>query len=446
MSELSKVAVIGLDCADPILVFQEFWEDLPNLRRLIKVCGKMKSTIPPITVPAWMSMMTGKDPGTLGIYGFRNRKDYSYDSLFFANSRLLKHPTVWELLSEKGLRSIVLGVPMTYPPKPLNGCMITSFLTPSIESDYTYPKSLKHRIAEWVGEYMLDVPNFRTNDKERLLKDIYEMTRKRFEVARHLVVEEEWDFFMMVEMGPDRIHHGFWAYHDAGHPKHDPTSPYRNAIREYYMYLDEEIGKLVELFPSNTKIVFVSDHGVQRMDGGIAVNDWLIEKGYLVLKEKPSTPTRIGELIKAGKIDWSKTRAWGEGGYYGRIFINVEDREPEGVVPKEEYESFRNQLIAELTSITDEHGRNIGTVVYKPEEIYGEVRNIPPDLIVYFGNLSWRSIGSVGNETIWLHENDTGPDDANHSQYGMIASSDDDELPADILDFQKYVLSSLLER
>ncbi|KAF2956279.1 alkaline phosphatase family protein [Marinitoga sp. 38H-ov] len=437
-----KLVVIGLDCADPKLVFEEFIDELPTIKKIAEdgSYGPLESTIPPITVPAWMSMMTGKDPGTLGFYGFRNRKDYSYDSVFFANSRLVKEKTVWDKLGEKGLKSIVLGVPLTYPPKSINGYLVTSFLTPSTKSEYTYPKSLKKEIENWVGEYMFDVENFRSNDKERLLKDLYIMEEKRFTVAKHLLTEKEWDFFMMVIMGTDRLHHAFWAHYDKTHFKHDPNSKFVNAIKDYYKFIDEKIEELISTLPENTEILIVSDHGVKKMEGGIAINDWLIEKGYLALKEKPEKPTRIGKLISEDKIDWSKTKAWGMGGYYGRIFLNVKGREPNGIIPKEKYEEVRNQLIKDLSEITDENGNNIGTVSFKPEEVYEKTNNIAPDLIVYFGNLDWRSMGTVGNETIWLHENDTGPDDANHAQHGMILSTLKN-VPKKITDVHKFILN-----
>ena len=169
------MVVIGLDCADPKLTFEEFFDELPNIRKIALKgsYGSLKSTIPPITVPAWMSMMTGKDPGILGIYGFTNRKNYSYDSVMFANSKMIKEKTVWDILGENNLKSIILGIPLTYPPKPINGHLITSFLTPSTKSEYTYPKELKKEIESWVGEYMFDVDNFRSNDKERILKDLF---------------------------------------------------------------------------------------------------------------------------------------------------------------------------------------------------------------------------------------------------------------------------------
>lgn len=439
---MKKLVLIGLDCADPRLVFEEFLPYMPNLRKILRVgqYGRLESTIPPITVPAWMSMMTGKDPGTLGIYGFRNRKDYSYNSIAFVSSHSVKHEPVWKTLGKKGLRSIVLGVPPTYPPQPINGYLVSGFLTPSTQSEYTYPPHLKKEIQEWVGEYLLDVEDFRTSNKERLLRDIYRVTGIHFEVARQLLTRKEWDFFMMVEMGPDRMHHGFWAFYDVTHPKHDPENPLKSAMREYYTYLDSEIGKLLEVLPEGVEVIIASDHGAQKMDGGIAINDWLITKGYLVLKKQPSQPTRIGELIAQGLVDWSKTKAWGMGGYYGRLFLNVKGREPEGVIPPEDYEAFREHIASELAALTDEEGRNIGTVVFKPEEIYEEANGIPPDLIIYFGNLTWRSIGTVGNESIWVHENDTGPDDANHAQFGLIVSSLKDRIPEKIYDVRDLIL------
>lgn len=412
-----KVVVIGLDCADPKLVFDQWKADLPNLNRLMDrgVYGSLRSTTPPITVPAWSSMLTSKDPGQLGFYGFRNRADHSYDRMSIANSRSVTEDTVWDILSREGRRSILLGVPQTYPPKPVNGYVITDFLTPSINSQYTYPTDLKEEIAGWVGEYMLDVPNFRTEDKARLLKDIYEMTRRRFKVARHLLTEKEWDFFMMVEMGIDRIHHGFWKYMDQTHPKYEAGNKYENAIRDYYVYVDELIGQLLELVSDDTIVMVVSDHGVMKMDGGICINEWLIQEGYLALKEYPSSQVPLEKV----EINWSKTRAWGSGGYYARLFMNVQGREPEGIIAPEAYKAERDALVARLEAICDPGGNNIGTIALKPQDVYKDIKNIPPDLIVYFGGLNWRSVGTVGSNQIHTFENDTGPDDANHAQDGI---------------------------
>jgi len=117
-------------------------------------------------------------------------------------------------------------------------------------------------------------------------------------------------------------------------------------------------------------------------------------------------------------VDWGRTKAWSSGGYYGRIFLNVRGREPDGAVDPGDYHEVRDELAARLSSTVDEGGRLLGTRVFKPEEIYARVEGIAPDLVVYFGDLAWRAIGGVGYGRIHVQENDTGPDDCNHAQLG----------------------------
>lgn len=413
----NKLLIIGLDCATPQLVFGLWRDQLPNLVRLAGegLWGELRSADPPITVPAWTSMMTGKDPGELGFYGFRNRSDYSYKEMSFATSVSVKADTVWDILSRAGKKVIMVGVPQTYPPKPVNGQMITCFLTPSTDSQYTYPAELKSEIEGQFGKYILDVDDFRTDDKDALLERIYTMTRQRFAVVRHLMQTKEWDFLMFVEMGIDRIHHGLWKYFDPEHPKYEPGNAYEYAIRDYYKYIDQEIGVLVNMAPTDTNVMVVSDHGAKRMDGGICINEWLMQEGYLTLK---SAPPKVAPLEKA-EVDWEKTVAWGAGGYYGRLFLNVKGREAQGTIEPADYERVRSEIARKLEAITDENGKPIGTKALRPQDIYREVRGIPPDLIVYFGDLYWRSVGSVGHGKIHIFDNDTGPDDANHAENGM---------------------------
>lgn len=419
MPQIEKVAIIGLDCAEPSLVFEQWTKDLPNLRQLMQngAWGNLESCMPPITVPAWSCMCTGRDPGELGVYGFRNRADYSYDKLSIATNLAIHEPRVWDILGRSGKRSITIGVPQTFPIiRPPNGAQVTCFLTPGIDSNYTHPPELKSEIANLVGEYMVDVKDFRTENKQWLLEQIYEMTEKRFTLCRHLLTTRPWELFWMVEMGTDRIHHGFWQHMDKQHHRYEPGNALENAIHDYYVYLDRKIGELLATMDRDkTAIMIVSDHGAKRMDGGLCFNDWLIREGYLVMK----TPITGKRKFEFGDVDWSKTRAWGEGGYYGRLFINKIGREPHGVVPADKYEALRDELIAKLEALPDHNGRQIGTRVYKPEKIYGKVNGVAPDLVVIFGDLHWRSVGTIGNPSIYTFENDTGPDDANHAQQGM---------------------------
>ena len=150
------------------------------------------------------------------------------------------------------------------------------------------------------------------------------------------------------------------------------------------------------------------------LDGGFCVNEWLVREGLLVLKSYPTKVTPFGEL----DVDWEKTKVWSEGGYYARVFFNVKGREPQGVIEPADYEVFRDQIKAKFEATTGPDGKPLGTLVFKPEQIYRTVKNIAPDLIVHFGALYWRSIGGVGYPTIHVLENDTGPDDCNHAQFG----------------------------
>ncbi len=424
----SKALVIGLDCAPPQLVFDRWLDELPTIRSLTErgTFGVLRSCDPPITVPAWSVMTSSRNPGALGIYGFRNRRDHSYDGLSFASSRSVTAPRVWDLLSERGRPVVVLGVPQTFPVTPVNGVMVACFLTPDVEtSEYTHPADLKDEIERVVGHYMVDVPNFRTDDKERLLADLEEMTAKRFRLAEHLLETRPWDLFFMVEMGTDRIHHGFWRFTDPEHRLYEPGNAYEGAMLDYYRRLDGKIARLLRFAGDDTAVLVVSDHGAKRIDGGICVNEWLRREGYLALREEPAGPTRFSPDL----VDWPRTTAWGEGGYYCRLFLNVAGREPEGTIPPDDYERVREELKTKLEALGDEHGRPIGTVAHRPEELYPEANGVAPDLLVYFGDLFWRSIGQVGTGSVHVFENDTGPDDANHAHEGLYVVAGDGAPP-----------------
>jgi predicted AlkP superfamily phosphohydrolase/phosphomutase len=379
--------------------------------------GVLRSCDPPITVPAWSSMTSSRSPGALGFYGFRNRRDHSYDALAFADSRAVKLPRVWDILSERARDVIVLGVPQTYPVSPVNGVMVSCFLTPDIEtSQYTYPAALKDEIKQVVGRYMVDVPNFRTNVKEQLHADTEEMTEKRFRLAEHLLETRLWDLFFMVEMGTDRMHHAFWRFSDPENRLDEPGNEFEGAMLDYYKGVDEKMGRLLGRFADeDTAVLVVSDHGAKRIEGGICINEWLRREGYLVLKEEPAGPVPL----KPDMVDWARTTAWGEGGYYCRLFLNVEGRKPEGLIPAADYERVREELKGKLEALGDDQGRPIGTVARRPEDLYAERQGVVPDLLVYFGGLYWRSMGQVGTGTVHVFENDTGPDDANHAHEGL---------------------------
>jgi predicted AlkP superfamily phosphohydrolase/phosphomutase len=432
MQQGPRVAVIGLDCATPQLLFRDLLDEIPNIRKLMDsgMHGDLASITPPITVPAWACAMTGKTPGQLGIYGFRNRKDHTYDGMSIATSEAVTEPAVWDELGSRGMRSVLIGVPPSYPPpKTFPGWRVGCFLTPPSASSFAFPQSLEIEIAEELGgegNYIFDIPNFRQQGMDVALEQVFAMTERRFKVARRLATTKPWDFFMVCEIALDRLHHVFWQHYDARHPLHEPGNRFETAFQDYYRFLDREVGSLLDVLPEDAVTILMSDHGATPMMGGLCFNDWLIQEGFLHLTEPLSGRTPIADA----PIDWSHTIAWGDGGYYGRCFLNVKGRESQGVVAPSEYEAVRDDLIARLEAATGPDGRPLGTIVLKPQDVYPEVKGVAPDLIVYFGDLDWRSVGSVGNPSLFTYENDTGPDGANHARNGVFAMVGAPEQPS----------------
>src|SRR5262249_47722608 len=151
-------------------------------------------------------------------------------------------------------------------------------------------------------------------------------------------------------------------------------NPYVDTVRQYYRYLDEEIASVLDLVPDDTIVLVVSDHGAQRLDGGFCVNEWLMREGLLGLRTAPERVTPFSRL----DVDWDRTTAWSEGGYYARVFMNVKGREPRGRIEPSDYGRVRDDLRSRLESTLDDAGRRMGTRVFYPDEIYRTVRNVAP--------------------------------------------------------------------
>src|SRR3972149_8841061 len=243
-----RLLVIGLDCVPPEFVFERF--AMPHLRAL----------------------MRRGSYGPLGISGFRNRQDYTYEGLGIANSPAAREPAIGARLPAPGRQVILVGVPPSFPPRPVNGVMVSCFLTPSAKSEYTHPAALKPELEARFGEYLFDVADFRPDDKAALLRRAFAVSEQKFAIVRHLMTTRPWDFCMFVDMGPDRLHHGFWKYWDRAHVKHEPGNPFLRAFPEYYAYLDEQIGALLEVVADDVAVLVVSEHGAKRRDGATCVH------------------------------------------------------------------------------------------------------------------------------------------------------------------------------
>ncbi|MGA7922769.1 MAG: alkaline phosphatase family protein, partial [Thermoplasmata archaeon] len=403
-----RLLIIGLDSAPPDFFFDRVLPQMPNIQRLLRdgVHAPLRTTDPPVSVPAWPVMFTGVDPGTLGFYGFRHRMNHSYTRYYTPTSTLLPVPTLWKLASDRGKRVAVIGMPPGYPPPKVNGLYISDFLTPDGARDYAYPESLRNEIeAKW-GTYEFDVV-FRADERVQLYDNIRRMTEKRFSIAEELYQRERWDVFAIHEIGVDRIHHAYTKYFDPAHADFQPGNPFEHVAEQYYGFIDQQVGRLLRHVDDETLVVIASDHGSMPMQGCFCINQWLIERGYLTLRQmpKPGTP------LEKSDVDWSRTTVWSAGGYYARIFFNLAGREATGIVSPEGLPALKSRLTADLNGIPGPDGKPLGVRVLDPREIYATVRGDPPDLMVYFDELRWRSAGTLGHPSNYLRANDTGPDD-----------------------------------
>jgi predicted AlkP superfamily phosphohydrolase/phosphomutase len=408
-----RVMLIGLDSVPPSLAFERYLGEMPNLAALMArgAHARLRSTLPPITVPAWTAMVSGRDPGELGLYGFRLRRDAGYE-LSLATGDDVRAPRVWDVLGEHGKRSSVLFVPPSFPPRPVRGEQVSCFLTPEGES-CSFPRQLQGELAARFGTYVPDV-EVRHAAREGLPAALERMTEQHFAMAEHVWRTREPDFLMMVAIGPDRLHHAFLADIDPAHPRHDPEGPFREVGLRYYRLLDRLLGRMITLAGEDTAVLVASDHGVRPLDFAFCINEWLRREGYLVLRESPAS---AGPLRPA-EVDWSRTRAWAEGGYYARVFLNVAGRELSGIVRQGEYEALRAELTEKLRAVPDRAGKPMNNRVEAPAQLYRRVEGRAPDLLAIFADLAVRPLSTVGGE-LYADGDDRGADACNHDWDGI---------------------------
>lgn len=443
---MTRVLVIGLDCVPPHLAFEAYADVMPNLSALRArgTWGTLTSSSPPITVPAWTCMVSGRDPGELGLYGFRHLREGTYTHVT-ATSKDVRVKRVWDLLGERGHSVAALFVPLTYPPTPVRGVMVSCFLTPDGAPTYTFPAGLAKELEAKHGAYVPDVRDFRTDDLARVYDELVTTTRQHFAIARDLVATRRPAFAMTVEIGSDRLHHAFYRFMDARHPAHEP-GPWSEKARAYYGLLDAELGALAALVPE-ANVIVASDHGARPMVGGVALNDHLRREGWLAATPRGHGPCALADA----DVDWSRTRAFAEGGYYARVYLNVRGREPEGIIDPRAYDTTLDALERCLRNLTRPDGAPMPIRVDRPGAVYRATRGRAPDLLVYLDALDRRALGTIGHPDVHVSRNDRGPDACNHDFAGIFVAAGPDvpplgEVPArDIVDVAPLVLELMGE-
>ncbi len=406
-----RLLIIGLDGAtfvilDPLLDAGR----MPNLRRFMRegVWGVLESTQPPITPAAWTTFMTGKGPGRHGILDFETY-DATTHTLTFNSTYEIREKTLWQLLSEKGLRVGSLNVPMTYPPKPVNGFMISGFETPSIDAQFTWPPELKDEIFRVVPSY-----DYRTNwrrnalGRREQLRDNLEYIAHSFEqgarLTRYCGDKFGWDVLMTVFKLVDNLQHKAWKYLD---PRTSGRYPREAELAaRCFTRLDDVLGDVFDYAQGHgATVVIMSDHGHGSLDGKAQPNLLLARWGYLGLRSPwDQARTRAGywwHRFTKGRatrfeqgsrgierdlaVDWSRTRACVmHAGIYGYLYINLKGRGPLGIVEPRDYEGLRDELAERFRAATirhpDGHTTPVFLEVHRAEELYGCSREENPNL------------------------------------------------------------------
>jgi predicted AlkP superfamily phosphohydrolase/phosphomutase len=411
--------------------------ELPTLQGLLLdgSHGRLASTFPPLTGPAWASFMTGKSPGNHGVFEFFRRRPGSYSQVL-AGPASVHGRSLWRILSEAGRKVGVMNVPLTYPPEEVNGFLISGLLTPHDRSDWAYPRELVGELNDEFGTYLIHHDEKYTKaNAENLLREQYRILESRTETALYLMREKPWDFFMVHYYGPDRMTHEFWHLLDPLHPQHDAGERERlgNVVLDFFRRLDSDLARLLASLDDRVVVILMSDHGMGPVTKFLNVNSWLMQEGYLRTKGTPMSLLRYGlfrlgfnyyglgravlrlgwgkRAVQIGRgrrqqlqeqvffsfkdVDWPRTRAYSMGNY-GQIFINLEGREPQGnVQPGQEYEDLLDELTGKLSRLVDpDTGKRIVERVFRPRDLYsGKFVDQAADLLYLTSGMEYKALG-----------------------------------------------------
>ncbi len=445
MSKRGRVLIFGIDGATFQLV--KPWMasgELPNLARVARdgVTGELRSTLPPNSPTAWSSFMTGMNPGKHGVYGFSRVEPEEGYAIRVNSGSARRMPSVWQLLSQAGRRSIVLNVPMTYPPQPIDGIVVTGIDTPALESQFTYPAEFRHEVLDVVPDYVLDVHNWGVEaegERRKLLfEDIMRMVESRRQLALHLMATQVWDLFTVVFTATDRAMHFFWRFLDPAHPLYDAAEApkYHDAILRVYKEVDQALGEMLATLDDETTLIVMSDHGFGPQLKLLRINQWLLESGFLHLTSGgehgftshissraqvwmsyslgkvvglmranlsstakarlkrlfPQLRERVGSQILFTGVDWSRTKAYHTAEFPGSIRVNMKGREVKGSVePGAEYDEVCATIQNALEAYIDpQTGQRIVERVFRRDDLYrGPFKETAPDLIVHLADYSY---------------------------------------------------------
>ncbi len=402
-----KVLIIGLDGLDPDFLDRHL-DRLPALRAIREngASGKLRSTVPPFSLTAWTSAMSGMNPGRTGLTCFP-QDDFS-DFGRPLNSRSVPVPLLWDVAGWNRKKVGVVNVPLTYPPSPVNGFMVSGFLTPSGVLDFTYPASLRRELGP---DYETSFDFLQHEVKPGFfLKRLYRLTEKQFRTVENLIRKKSCDLFIYVISGTDWVQHYFLA--DPDLPDHADSE---ERVLKYFQYVDDFLGRVRAGLDDSTTLVILSDHGFGKVPSRcIYLNTWLRDNGYLRFRAsrwgffrklirvdlralgkyrilgalKKRIPARFktgfhrATRLRKEEIDWDRTSA-----YYSLFmqhtgYIRIPEKPGRS---EQDHRKIKEELIFRLKELNRSREDTIFAGIYRREEIYrgGNLAGIP-DIILIF--------------------------------------------------------------
>jgi predicted AlkP superfamily phosphohydrolase/phosphomutase len=362
-----RLFILGLD-GSPLPLLKRLMQagDLPNLARVFErgSAVEMNSSLPDVSAVAWTSVNTGMNPAKHGIYGFVDRKPGT-NTMEVMTASHVRAKTIWQLVSDAGRRAVAINVPLSFPPQAINGVVISDFLAPALNKA-VYPTTLLPTL-ETMG-YRIDTDPWAARQSlDAFAQDFRVTAEKRAEAVLHLMHAEAWEFFMVVFMETDRLHHFMWQYMESGDPTYAPK------FLAAYRQIDEIAGRIIGELRDDDELIIMSDHGFTTLLKEVYLNVWLEQEGYLRFVEgKEKGLDSMARETRAYSLD------------PGRVYVNLLGREPSGTVPSDALEDVLTELEGRLRNLRDpETEAPIVKDVYRADDIYrGPLRGRAPDLLV----------------------------------------------------------------
>jgi len=404
----TKVLLIGLDGAT-FSILDPLMRDgvMPFLRDLTSsgARAELTSVIPPLTPPAWTSLMTGRSPGNHGIFDFlRFEFRSSGRQLRVLDSDDVACPTVWSIAGRQGLRTNVLNFPMTFPARGIHGNVVPGWVPWRHLRLASYPRALYEQLRTALPEFnprelAMDMALeeralegcHREEEYEELIKLHIRRERQWFQVLRYLMRNDPAELTAVLFDGVDKLQHVCWRFLDSALFPANPSvleSRVREWCLNYFREIDQFIGEIVAEAGKDASVVIASDHGFGPTVEVFHLNEWLQRHGYLVwanantVQQKHSETLGIGTMARRFyEIDWEKTTAYCPTPSSNGIYITPPGADGRGV-PRERYESFRRELMEELLQFKDEStGRPVVDRIWVREAAFAGTRSAAaPDL------------------------------------------------------------------